>query len=255
MNRDEAKIILQLYRPDTADADNPQISEALVLAKSDAELARWLEEHCARQNALREKFRQIAAPAGLMEQIISEQAAQKKIAARRKDKVVASVAVAAIIVSLLFSAQFWLAHFHRNDVSLSHFQNQMAYTATSGYGMEFTTNDLSQIRAYLAQNGAPSDYVLPAPLEKITAAGCAVENWYGKKVSLICFHTGKPLPPNQQSDLWLFVVDRKAVKHAPAAGPLQFAPAGPLFTAVWTQDGKLYLLGIAGDEQALRKYL
>ena len=83
MNRDEAKTILLLYRPGTADADDPQIAEALALAKQDPELARWLEEHCARQEALRAKFRQITVPAGLKEQIISEQAARSKPAFRR----------------------------------------------------------------------------------------------------------------------------------------------------------------------------
>ncbi len=56
MNRDEAKNILLLYRTE-ADAADPQIAEALALAKSDAELSRWFVEHRATQNALREKFR------------------------------------------------------------------------------------------------------------------------------------------------------------------------------------------------------
>ena len=79
VNHDEAKNILLLYRHGTADADDPQIAEALALAKRDPELTRWLVEHCARQFVLREKFRQIAVPAGLKEQIISEQAAQRRM--------------------------------------------------------------------------------------------------------------------------------------------------------------------------------
>ena len=35
MNRDEAKTILLLYRPGTADAGDPEISAALALAKQD----------------------------------------------------------------------------------------------------------------------------------------------------------------------------------------------------------------------------
>ena len=38
MNRDEAKIILLLYRPGTADAGDPEVAEALTLAKNDPEL-------------------------------------------------------------------------------------------------------------------------------------------------------------------------------------------------------------------------
>ena len=62
MNRDEAKSILLLYRHGTADADDPQIAEALALAEHDPELKDWLVEHCARQIVLREKFRQIPVP-------------------------------------------------------------------------------------------------------------------------------------------------------------------------------------------------
>jgi hypothetical protein len=83
VNHDEAKNILLLYRHGMTDADDPQIAEALALAQRDRELTRWLEEHCARQFLLREKFRQISAPAGLKEQIISEQAAQGKMIFRQ----------------------------------------------------------------------------------------------------------------------------------------------------------------------------
>jgi hypothetical protein len=258
VNRDEAKIILQLYRPNTADAEDPQIAGALALAKNDPGLARWLEEHCARQNALREKFRQIEIPAGLKEQIISEQAAFSKRNSRR-EKIVLVAAVTAIVISLAVIATLYFPRGGNGNPAdfntLANYQNQMAGVATSGYAMNFPTNDLSQIRAYLAQNSAPADYTLPAPLEKAAATGCAIEGWQDKKVSMICFRTGKPLPPNQAGDLWLFVVDRASVKGASYAASPQFAKVNQLATATWTQDGKLYLLATESDEQTLRKYL
>jgi hypothetical protein len=258
MNRDEAKNILQLYRPDTADADDPQIAEALALAKQDSELARWLEEHCARQNALREEFRQIEIPAALKEQIISEQAAFSKKNSRRQ-KIVLVATLTAIVVALAIVVSFYFPPGGNGNQAiantLANYQNQMAGTATSGYGMNFPTNDLTQIRNYLAQNAAPADYALSAPLEKTATTGCAIENWHGKKVSMICFRTGKPLPPNQQGDLWLFVVDRASVNGAPDAASPQFAKVNQLATATWIQGGKLYLLATEGDEQALRKFL
>jgi hypothetical protein len=258
MNRDEAKIILLLYRPDTTDANDPQIAEALALAKLDPELARWLAEHCARQNVLREKFRQIAAPAGLKEQIISEQAAFSKKDSPRQ-KIVLAVAVTAIVASLAVLASFYFPRGGNGNPAdfntLADYQGQMAYVATSGYAMNFTTNDLSQIRAYLGQNDAPADYVLPTPLEKTATTGCAIENWQDKKVSMICFRTGKPLPSKKQGDLWLFVVDRSSVKGASDDISPQFIKVNQLITATWTQGGKLYLLATEGDEPALRKFL
>jgi hypothetical protein len=121
--------------------------------------------------------------------------------------------------------------------------------------MDLATNNPAQIQEYLARNQSPADYVLPAPLAKTVVTGCAIESWQGAKVSMICFHTGKPLPPGQQSDLWLFVIDRTTVKDAPPAGSRQFVRVNKLMTMTWTQGDKLYVLGVAGDEQTLRQYL
>ena len=251
MNRDEAKTILLLYRPGTADADDPQIAGALGLAKQDPELTRWLAEHCARQEALRAGFRQITAPAGLKEQIISEQAAQGKIISWRPNAV---LAVAAVVVALVVLAPFWFQH-RGNKETFAIYRSRMAGVALRGYTMDLATNNPAQVRAYLAQNHAPADYVLPMPLEKTAVTGCAIEGWQGAKVSMICFRTGKPLPPGQQSDLWLFVIDRSTVKNAPPMGSRQFVQVNKLMTVTWTEGDKLYVLGTAGDEQTLRQYL
>ena len=251
MNRDEAKTILLLYRPGTADADDPQIARALELARQDPELTRWLVEHCARQEALRAGFRQITAPAGLKEQIISEQAAQEKVIFWRQRAVLAAAAVVAALVVL---APLWFQH-RGNEETFAIYRSRMAGVALRGYTMDLATNNPAQVRAYLAQNHAPSDYVLPAPLEKTAVTGCAIEGWQGAKVSMICFRTGKPLPPGQQSDLWLFVIDRSTVKNAPPMGSRQFVQVNKLMTVTWTQGDTLYVLGMEGDEQKLQQYL
>ena len=252
MSRDDAKNILLLYRFGTADAADPQIAEALALVKQDAELARWFGEHCARQEVLRAKFREIPVPAGLKEQIISEHAAQEKIIVWRRYPAV--TAAAAIMVILLALATIW-RQLPEPDNTLAIYQNRMVGVALRGYAMDLATNNPAQIRAYLEQNHAPADYVLPAPLEKVAMTGCAIQSWQGTKVSMICFRTGKPLPPGQPGDLWLFIVDRASVKKAPSAGPPQLAKVNQLVTAVWAQGDKLYLLGTAGDEQTIRQLL
>lgn len=251
MNRDEAKTILLLYRPGTADADDPQIAGALGLAKQDPELTRWLVEHCARQEALRAGFRQITAPAGLKEQIISEQAAQEKVIFWRQRAVLAAAAVVAALVVL---APLWFQH-RENEETFAIYRSRMAGVALRSYTMDLATNNPAQVRAYLAQNHAPSDYVLPTPLGKTAVTGCAIEGWLGAKVSMICFRTGKPLPQGQQSDLWLFVIDRSTVKNAPPMGSRQFVQVNKLMTVTWTQGDTLYVLGMEGDEQTLQQYL
>ena len=251
MNIGEAKTILLLYRPDTADAADPQIAEALALAQRDPELARWLEAHRAQQEALRAGFRKITAPAGLKEQIISEQAARANVIHWRRHAVFAVAAMAVVLVAL---ASLWLPRQPRDD-TFAIYRSRMVTVALRGYGMDLATNSPAAIQAFLAHTNAPADYVLPVPLGKTAMTGCAIQGWQGAKVSMICFRTGRPLPPGQSSDLWLFVVDRSVMKHAPATGAAQFVQVNQLMTVTWTEGGKLYILGMKGDEAALRQYL
>jgi hypothetical protein len=250
MTRDEARNILMLYRPDAAEEAHPQIAEALALAKSDAALAQWLEQHLARQKMLAAKFQKIPVPEGLKEQIISE---QKAAARRRLWRRNALVAAAAFVV-LLALAVVWTPP-HPQDDTFALYRNRMISGALRGYSMDLVTNSPAAIRSYLTEKSAPADYVLPGPLQNAELTGCAVQSWHGAKVAMLCFRTGRPLPPDQPSDLWLFVVDQSSVKDAPHSGLAQFAQVNRLMTAVWSHDGKLYLLGTAGSEQAVRQYL
>lgn len=255
MNNEEAKQVLLLYRPGTTDGEDPETAAALAMAKSDPELWHWFQAHCERQTALRDKLRQMPVLAGLKEQIISEQAS-KTSAASRRERLVAALAVFAIIASLAIVAGFILPHkMTAPGPTLANFKVQMTYQALSRYSMDLVTNDSAQIQSYLAKNQAPSGYVLPAGLQKAAVVGCAIRPWQGSKTSMICFQTGAPLPPGQQSDLWLFVVDRASVKDSAAVTSTQLVTANGFTTATWTQGHNLYLLGVQGDESTIRKYL
>jgi hypothetical protein len=254
VNISEAKSILLLYRPGTADAEDPQMAEALALAKVNPELTAWLDTHCAAQQALRAKFRQIAVPAGLKEQIISEHAASKRTISKRPAMQLVSVAILLLLTAAL--AFLW---FPRRPLTpentLAFYQRDMVSQALRGYSMDLMTNDVAPIRTYLSQSHAPADFNLPSSLQKAALTGCAVEEWQGAKVSLICFRTGKPLVPGAASDLWLFVVDRGSIKDAPSVTTPQFAKINRLITATWTDGNKLYLLGSEGEEQDIKQYL
>jgi hypothetical protein len=256
VNITEAKQILLLYRPGTRDAQDPEVAAALQLVKEDAGLARWFEEHCASQNALRQKFRQLSVPAGLKEQIISERAVAAKRASRR-EKVVGVAAVAAIVIALAVLGVLFLPHNEKPRPvpnNLANYLGQMADSALQSYYMNVATNS-AQIQSWLAKNQAPADYVLPVPLQKVALTGCAAENWQNSRAAMICFRMEKSLPPGQQSDLWLFVIDSSAVQGALSVTSAQFAQLHGLMTAAWTQDGKLYVLGMKGDEQTIQKFL
>jgi hypothetical protein len=69
MNTREAKEILLLYRG-TVDDSDPQFHAALDCAKSDPELAQWLQEQTKCYDTMRSKLRAIEPPPGLSEKIV-----------------------------------------------------------------------------------------------------------------------------------------------------------------------------------------
>jgi hypothetical protein len=252
MTTQQAKEILKLYRPGSADAADPAFAEALELCDRDAELKTWFADHCAVYAALRSKFKQMAVPEGLKEQIIAERPVHHRTPVWQRAVLVAG-AVAVMALVIFNVQQSWRP---REPHDFAAYRNYMDSVAVRGYYMDLATNNLDQIRLFLSQRGAVADYVLPANLQKnAKPAGCVATTWQGKPVSMICFQSGQPLKPGAQSDLWLFVTDRTTATDTPVASVPKLEKANGVLTASWTVGNRTYVLATEGDEKLLGKFL
>jgi hypothetical protein len=255
MNPQEAKEILSLYRPGTADANDPWFGEALRLSESDPVLKSWLDEHCATYLALRSRFKLVPVPEGLKEQIVAERKSHTTPAWRRPAVLIAASAAVTILTAIVSLWVLWTPP-GDEDLSYNGYVDRMVSTAIRGYGaMDLATDDYTRLRAYLTQHGAPADPAMPRHLQQATLIGCRIQYWQGAKVSMICFRSGKPLPPGQATDLWLFVSERAAVSGAPAPNLPVVTKGTRATTAGWSRADKTYVLVADGDVQFLRKYL
>jgi hypothetical protein len=73
---------------------------------------------------------------------------------------------------------------------------------------------------------------------------------------MLCFQSGRPLAPGQQSDLWLFISESTVAKDAPTATTPIVEKSGGLVTASWTVGNRTYVLATEGnDKQLLGKFL
>jgi hypothetical protein len=251
MTLEEAKQILALFRPGTADEKDAAFQEARQLAQSQPDLARWLQEHCESYLTLRRKLRSVPVPPGLKEQILAE----RKIRRGFFENYWVPWLAAAAAVVLLVGIGFWSRSPHRVNAEHAAYRKRVTEAALRGYNMELTTRDPAQVRRFLKTKNAPADYTLPSKLQSAELVGCAVLRWQGAPVSMICFRSGRPLPPGDQSDLWFFVTYRNAVPHAPSPGATVLARVNKATTASWSDEQKNYLLAAVGDEAFLEKYL
>lgn len=261
MNNDEVRQILALYRPGTADHADPDFREALTQAKlaasaggvaagADPELACWFKDHCSSHLSIRGKFHQIPTPPALLGRILAQSRPRASIVLFPSTIFLRAAAV--VILCLGLAAFFWRSHGRHEDFAI--YRTRMARTALQPYRMDLESRDLQSINAFLAQHKAPADYVLPDGLLKAQPVGCAVLQWQGNPVSMLCFHSAQPLAAGEKTDLWLFVISQSAVNNSPVNQTPDIAPAMNLTTATWTQNGTLYILAGAGSEDFLRKY-
>ena len=251
MNRPQARKILALYRAGTADEADPSFDEARQLAQTDTELARWFDKHCEAYRSLRQKLLAIPVPPGLKERIVAERKVERSLFQRYWVPLLAMAAAVALVLAI----DSGFRPFRNSTGRYATYRQRMTETALRNYYMALKATDPVQIRNFLNAREAPADYTLPAGLNTAAVAGCLVTHWHGDRVSMICFKTGRPLPPGRQSDLWLFVTDRKTVPNAPPPGAPVFARVEEATTASWSDGKKNYLLAAVGDEAFLGKYL
>jgi hypothetical protein len=245
----QAKEILLLYRPGTADSADPEVAEALALAHQDPELACWLEQHRAFQAAMRASFRQIEVPAHLRTSLLIQQPVLPLPRKRRLPQVwwrnpiwLTATAVVLVLLSLL---DIWLRPQVPNR--FTNYESRMVGDAQRSYRMDIVTNDMQQVRRYLASQDAPADYVLPQGLEHLKLTGGGRLTWRSNPVAMVCFDRG------DKQMLFLFVMKRTAVKDPPPTTP-EYSKVRQMAAVRWTRGDNTYVL--AGPEEAdfLKKY-
>jgi hypothetical protein len=263
MTPEEAKRILALYRPGSADQEDPEFADALDLAdpgrrrgarasQVDPDLSRWFRQHCSAYLGVRGKFQDIQLPAALKDQILAEYKSHITPPVRSSSRRLVLACVASVLVMASLLTIFFV---HRTQHQFALYRQRVVAKALGTYSMDIQTNSLTAINAYLAGRGAPNGSAFPPNVKTAEPVGCAVIDWHGKPVTMVCFKSGKPLEPGQVADLWLFVADKGDVVNGPEGASKALAQEDRMATAAWSQDGKLYMIGTVGDQSVLQKYL
>jgi hypothetical protein len=71
MDKEEARFILRCFRPDGADAENPDFAEALAWAAKDRELGEWLARERSSDAGFAKALTAVGIPASLREEILA----------------------------------------------------------------------------------------------------------------------------------------------------------------------------------------
>lgn len=86
MDKEEARFILRCFRPDGADAENPDFAEALAWAAKDRELGEWLAHERASDAGFATALNALTIPISLREEILAGLAAERGDASAVPDR-------------------------------------------------------------------------------------------------------------------------------------------------------------------------
>jgi len=191
---------------------------------------------------MRTKLREIEPPAHLKEALLAEHKIIRLPVWRQS---YAWLAAAAAIILLVGLVRFWPKASPPDR--FEDYQAMMVSKATLQYGMEFKTNDKTQLRQLIAAGGGPADYVLAPGLEKLPLTGGGSLRWRSNPVAMVCFQR------STNAMLFLFVMKSSAVKDPPPEQP-RLARLSSLITASWTRGDNTYVLAGAEELDFDKKY-
>ena len=243
MNNQEAKLILQAYRPNGADASAPFFAEALEQSRRDPELQKWFAEEMLLNTRLQARLENaIPIPSGLKADLLALRKTVRPTPWWFQPMKLAAAAV--ILVSL--GAIFLLLS--RNPTQVASFRDAMARSSTETQEhVVFESHDIAKIQQWLQSKDMETNFDLPAALQAGVAQGCRMVNWNGHQATMICFMVN-----GEHMDL--FVMDRAGLPGFPESGSPQFASANGVMTAMWADGGKVYLL-TGQNRELLQKVL
>ena len=246
MTQDEAKSLLEVYRPDGSDAADPRMAEALALAKRDPELGEWFAREQAFDAGIRQHLRATPTPANLRTAIL---AGGKVIERLTWWQLVNWSRVAATALVLLVGAGFFLSSLNRTQGILVASREASQITDSRAEHLTLTTNELAAVRQFLAKCKAPSDFQVPEGMRKLPVVGRTVVGMEAQTASALRFLISGRI------QLTLFVVDRIEDRDIPADGTVRIIEDGDWATAIWSDEKRTYIVRGPVPGESLRRVL
>ncbi len=232
MNRDEAKLILQSYRPGGRDRHDPHFADALALAEQDPELKQWFDRQQEFDLALASHIQAVPVPADLKRKLLAPRPAWQ---AWLYWQMRPAWALAFCGLFLFAGTVGWFAWTNR-PVSFGVFCEEIASRSWDpSPHLEYANGNVPEVRAWLTAQGIQTDFHIPSALQEARLRGVSIIEWRGQRVPVICLS-------DQNVHRHLIVAERMYVADSPAENKPVMKDIGPIRTVAWNTGSKTYVL-------------
>jgi hypothetical protein len=246
VDNQEAKFILNAYRPGGRDASDPRFVEALEQARRDPGLEHWFSKSIAFDKAMTEKLCAIEVPLDLRENIL----AGVKISRPLRSPFIKWAIAAALIAMAMLGSLTW----HKTrPAHLAGWQNQaldvISSLVSKASSFDAQSHNANELLAWLRANHAPAAQTLPHNLDKLKSLGCKTFSLNGMQVSVICF-----MRPDGGL-IHLITMNTSSESDREFNPQPKVVHQGQWATATWREGEVTYMLALEGSPDQLRAYL
>ena len=250
MTKEEAKFILQAYRPDMDTSDVPGMEEALQLLEANEELKNWFEEEKAFDNAFSATLSDIHIPPELesqiQNQIIEKPGKIVEIPWWKQFSVLGAAASILLVLGLTLAPLGQQQSSVETAMTVENFQSFANQALKNATGFNAKSREWATLVSYLDEHDTPAPSQLPGKLTEMPPAGCMTLKYHEKPVGVVCF--GK----NRKSHL--FVINSEDFPDMPERDRPVLEQTPYSTTAYWTKNNRHYLL-LSTDPKELSQFV
>lgn len=229
MKNEEARFILQAYRPGGADSSDPFFAEALAQAQRDPQLGAWLAREQAFDAAIAAKLREMNPPADLRDNIMAGGRAGMWHRGSRRLPIWLGVAAAVAALFLTVVRLRPAAPVDAGQLTLFALGDATHEELHKGMiaGLASVEDTLGDPKTHLAPGLNVSD-------DDLRVRGCRSVQVAGRDVFEICFKRG--------DEFHLYIAGTGEFKTRLGPGKPAFQSQGGMSSVTWTAGNRVYVL-------------
>lgn len=239
MTNDEAQFILRSYRSGGQDAADPYFGPALMQARQDPALGRWLEREQAIDRAVAERLRQVEPPAHLRRTILAGAQASRTPARRGPWLLAAALAAVLLAVAALVRVSA------PRELPLDRFVELAARDLAVNHRL-MAHPEPNRVSAWLERAETRLGAGLPQSPDELRNAGCRAVTFAGIEVFEVCF--------DRIDGYHLYIARRQDVSGR-IPEEKRFLVRDGLATVAWADAHYVYVLATEAGAEALRRVL
>jgi hypothetical protein len=242
VDNNEAKFILEAYRPNGADAASPVFEAALTQAQHDPALRNWFEKEQARDRVIAAKLKTVALPPGLRESILT--GARFTSRQRRSWFSPLRLGLAASLVLVATLAAVW--RYRTVQLDMPAIMAAVADDAAHEERHGSKGASVDRLASMLANPSVHLSAPMPVDLAKMKAEGCRTLSVGRREILELCFERNGGV-------FHLYVMQRP--RTLDTRDGVRFTDQQGIRSMAWADTEHLYVVATTQGEAALKALL